>query len=46
MESSLKNQLEMTQKAEAETNFRCKNEEKQLEDLRSRRKELKRDREI
>ena len=46
MERQLKHQLEMTQKAEAETSAKCKREEQQLADLRDNRKELKRQKEI
>lgn len=46
MEGSLKNQLDMTQKAENEASNKCKREENQLDELRENRKKLKREKEI
>lgn len=46
MEKQLKNQLDLTQKAEREANDRCKQEEQQLNKLREERKDLKRQKEI
>lgn len=46
MEKALKHQLDITQKVENEASNLCKKEEKELEELRQGRKQLKREKDI